>query len=198
MFVDRRSLRPSLICLLLFTGLAACAGPPQASNRAPLPAQYTLAIFPWLMTDHMEHESYIYSVDALKRELAKSTFIPRYSYYPFRKTTRITSSNVPGIEEFWAGGSFQTGPPRDHVVALGKPLAVDAVLAYAINARAGPDEMWVHLFDLPTNTHYGADGWVPNYHEDVVEELSRMTRQVFAEFLSRRQKAKTKSYGTQK
>ncbi|WP_034419621.1 hypothetical protein [Candidatus Entotheonella palauensis] len=172
-----------LICeLLTLTLLASCATIEPVPPRSDIPRPYTLAILPWNMAEHRQDDSYRFGMAALKTALKAAPFRPLYSYYPFPNTTRVTSEDISEMSVLWASGFWESGPPQDRVIWIGDQLGVDAVLVYAMYAKLGPDTMWAHLFDIPQNKHYVAEGWVLNYESDTIGELQRLTRDVFHAF----------------
>lgn len=170
-----------LMCLLL----AACA---HTDAQAPTASrQYTLAILPWNVDYgyYSGRPPFEVTMDAFEDALARSAFVPVFSYYDLDQRT-TTIKKRPGIENVWAGRSVTSDPDHRIAFQLGEELGVDAVITYAVLEKVETDHMYVYLFDVSAkrvHSNYNSTG---NFTRDASVVLTGMTRYVFAKFLKNR------------
>ena len=163
-----------LVCLLL----AACVH--TGSQTPATSVKYTLAVLPWNI--HAGHDTGVsqfdVTMDAFQYELARSAFVPTFSYYDLQEST-TTIQDKPGIESVWGGRGVMSKPNQQMAFELGEQLGVDAVITYAVAEQWATDYLFVYLFDVQSKSVYSGEERTEVFAYEAPIRLMVMTNQVF-------------------
>jgi hypothetical protein len=166
--------------------LAACI-----HNRGKAPAasaQYTLAVFPWILIDGPDDgggSPFEITMSAFQDVLATSAFMPVASYYDLHEgATPI--KEMPRLDNVWTGQGLSSEPNHKIVFQLGQQLGVDAIIMYFVAKLHENDQIQVYLFDIPAQRIYSAQGNSRWFVHHASRAVSAATIIVFKKFLRKR------------
>ncbi|ETX08562.1 MAG: hypothetical protein ETSY2_04580 [Candidatus Entotheonella gemina] len=127
----------------------------------------------------------------MQEALKTSEFALPFSYYQMggETTTRLTRPAWPELSGIWAKVRVGKEPHWETALALGKRLAVDAAVMYAMDPDVGTDYMWVYFLDIangqktvvPASTYY--------YELEAIEALTKITRNLLTQYHHRRERS---------